>query len=83
MIHKEPTDSFRAGFLLAVGSAFGIVGLLLSAGGTAAREVVFADASPALAGLITWGPRSLLAGGGAMVLASTLVLSAGWLQKKG
>jgi hypothetical protein len=83
MIHQEPTGAFRAGYLLAIGSAFGIVGLLLSAGGSAAREVVFQDASPAVSQLITWGPYSLVIAGGVLALTSGLVLSLGWLQKRG
>ena len=82
MIHHESTGAFRAGILLAFGSAFGIVGLLLSAGGSAAKNVVFKDASPAIASLITWGPRSLLIVGVALALGSGLVLSFGWSQRK-
>lgn len=82
MIHQESTGAFRAGILLAFGSAFGIVGLLLSAGGTAAKEVVFKDATPAVASLIRWGPRSLVIVGVALALGSVLVLSFGWSQRK-
>jgi hypothetical protein len=83
MIHQETTGAFRAGYLLALGAAFGLVGLLLSAGRSAAQNVLFQDAPPAVSKLITWGPSSLVALGGALTLGAGLVLSFGWLQKRG
>lgn len=82
MSHPEPTDTFRAGFLLTIGAALGLVGLLLSAGRSAAQEILFEDAPPAVTNLITWGPYSLIAVGGVLALASGLVLSVSWFQKR-
>lgn len=82
MIHQEPTGAFRAGFLLAVGAAFGVVGMLLSAGRTAAQDVLFQDAPPAVSNLVTWGPYGLVVLGGLLALGSGAVLSFGWLQRK-
>ena len=82
MIHQESTGSFRAGFMLAMGAAFGLVGMLLSAGRAAAQEVVFQDAPPAVSRLIVWAPYSLVVLGGLLALGAGCVLSFGWFQKK-
>lgn len=83
MIHQETTDTFRAGFLLAMGAAFGLVGMLLSAGRSAAQNVLFQDAPPAVSKLITWCPYGLVILGGALALGAGLVVSVGWFQKRG
>ena len=77
MIHRESTGSFRAGFMLAMGAAFGLVGMLLTAGRAAAQSVLFQDAPPAVSHLITWGPYTLVVLGGLLALGSGLVLSFG------
>jgi hypothetical protein len=82
MIHQEPTGAFRAGFLLALGAAFAMVGMLLSAGRAAAQEILFQDAPPAVSSLLTWGPYGLVAVGGLLALGSGAVLSLGWIQRK-
>jgi len=82
MIHQETTGAFRAGFLLALGAAFGMVGMLLSAGRAAAQDVVFEDAPPAVSNVITWGPYGLVVLGGLLALGSGAVLSLGWIQRK-
>jgi len=83
MRHPEPTDTFRAGFLLTLGGALGFVGLLLAAGRSAAEKVLFEDAPPAVTALIKWGPYGLIAVGGLLALGSGLALSLGWFQKRG
>ena len=66
-----------------MGAAFGLVGMLLTAGRAAAQNVLFQDAPPAVSELITWGPYSLVFLGGALALGAGLVLSFGWMQKRG
>ncbi|MFN0007441.1 MAG: hypothetical protein ACKVXR_05990 [Planctomycetota bacterium] len=82
MSQPEPTDTFRAGFLMTIGAALGLVGLLLSAGRAAAQEVLFQDAPASVANLIKWGPYTLMAVGGLLALGSGLALSVGWFQKR-
>lgn len=82
MSHPEPTDTFRAGFLLTIGAALSLVGLLLSAGRAAAQEILFQDAPPAVTNLIKWGPYGLIAVGGLLAIGSGLALSFGWFQKR-
>ena len=82
MIHHESNGFFRAGLLLAVGAAFGVVGLLLSLCGTAAGFAFLRDASPLVAQVLAWGPWMLVALGGALALGSALVLSFGWFERQ-
>jgi hypothetical protein len=81
MIHQESTGAFRAGLLLGIGSTFGLVGLLLSAGGSVAGRSVSAQAPPAVAGLLVWGPRALLAASGALGALAVAILSVSWFRK--
>ena len=81
MIHRETTNAWKAGFLLALGAMCGLIGLILSAGKSAAGQAFSEPSSPA-ARFLVWGPSVLLAAGATLVATAVLVLGLDWIRKK-
>jgi drug/metabolite transporter (DMT)-like permease len=82
MTQEEPTSATKAGVLLAIGAVFGLVGLVLFAGGSVTRDAVPEDASEMVVGILTLGPQTLIASGGSLIAIAAVVLSIDWFQRK-
>jgi hypothetical protein len=82
MTQQEPTSASKAGVLLAIGAIFGLVGLVLFAGNSVARDAVPEDASGTVVEIMSLGPQTLIASGGSLIAIAAIVLSIDWFQRK-
>jgi len=70
-----------AGLLLALGGIFGCSGLVFSAAGRFRPESMPSDVSPVVAGVLSWGPTTLIALGATLGALAVLVVSFRWYRE--
>ncbi len=69
-----------AGLLLALGGVFGCTGLVFSAAGRFRPESMPPDVSPAIAGVLKWGPTTLIGLGATLGALACLLVSFRWIH---
>ena len=78
----DPVDTARPWFLLVLGSALVLLGLLLGIGSTCLQPDAVSLLPPAVKTLLAWGPGTFLLAGTALAGAAVILLSAIWVSRR-
>ena len=82
MHRPDPVDISRPWFLLILGSALGLLGLLAGIGRTCLQPDAITVLPPVVKTLLAWGPGTFLLAGTALAGTAVILLSAIWILRR-